>query len=225
MRRYRTEYRLWALISGSQFAVVGIGILAGEGVRLANVGRLACEAVWFAGLCAVVGWPIHAAAVACGVRLGGRIEPPEAADYDDIASPAHGGRPVRPRERLPSDDDYTFNDFRKQLDNFQRMGFGHQIDRVPGMAGSNPDGADPDAALDRVRAMIDAMTADERAHPDRIDPAAASRIAAEAGTEPADVDDLVRRFGEVRVVMRRLAKLSVWERIKLVLGLSRFPPP
>ena len=121
--------------------------------------------------------------------------------------------------------DFTLDDFRKHFDNMQKAGLKDTVRRMPGMADMIPEGEDPDFALRRVTGMIDAMTAEERADPDRIDEAARERIAAAAGVRPGDVGQFLKQFEMVRELMRRMASMSVWQRIRMVLGLRPFRPP
>lgn len=114
--------------------------------------------------------------------------------------------------------DYTLDDFRAHLGTIH-----------PGRRDSFIDlaalsGGGPEAALTRSRAIIDAMTAAERAAPNRIDEPAKQRIAAAVGGEPRDVEQLLELFGTVRAEMRRLAEMTFWQRLKLVLGIGRRRP-
>jgi signal recognition particle subunit SRP54 len=125
------------------------------------------------------------------------------------------------------DQDFTLDDFRKHLDQIQQAGLKNMLARLPGTAETVREGEDPDVALERVRRMLDAMTTEERADPARIDAAARQRIGAAAGTEPAEVERFLSRFAEIRDRLRRMANMSFWERLQLVLGspFKRFRPP
>ena len=122
-------------------------------------------------------------------------------------------------------DDFTLDDFRTQLDQLEKMGMEDVVRRMPGMAEVIPEGEDPKAALERVRRMIDAMTAEERHDPDRIDAEAGCRIAATSGTQPEEVARLLVQFERIRDLMRRMAKMSLWQRLKLVMGFGKLPGP
>jgi len=104
MRKHRTDYRLWALLT------VGVwgGLLAVDywatghvfggqlvqlipnrpgGILVIDVCNVLCMVVPAAG----VGWLAQALAVVCGVRLSDRPAPAQAADYDDAPpSPPNG---------------------------------------------------------------------------------------------------------------------------------------
>jgi signal recognition particle subunit SRP54 len=65
------------------------------------------------------------------------------------------------------------------------------------------------------------MTKDERRNPDVIDGNRRRRIARGSGTEPHEVKQFLNQFEQVRKLMRDMAKMSIWERIKMVSGLGR----
>jgi signal recognition particle subunit SRP54 len=119
--------------------------------------------------------------------------------------------------------DFTLDDFRRQLDQFQKMGPKVLIGRMPGLAAMVPEEEDPELALSRIRRMMDAMTDEERGNPDLITGSCLSRIAANSGTHPEEVGQFVSQFHQVRALMRQLAGMSLWQRLKLVLGFGKFP--
>src|ERR1700676_3816344 len=98
--------------------------------------------------------------------------------------------------------DFTLDDFRKQLDQFEKMGL--KLGRIPGLPDMIPL-EDPDVALSRMRQMIDAMTVEERNNPDLITPSCLSRIATSSGTQPQDVETFLAQFHQVREMMRRVS--------------------
>jgi signal recognition particle subunit SRP54 len=65
------------------------------------------------------------------------------------------------------------------------------------------------------------MTKEERRNPDLIDMSRRRRIAAGSGTEPHDVKKFLVQFEQVRTLMRQMAKMSVFDRIKMVTGLNK----
>jgi signal recognition particle subunit SRP54 len=120
--------------------------------------------------------------------------------------------------------DFTLDDFRGQLQNLQKIGMKEMIGRMPGMAQRIAAGWDPEVALKRVRGMIDSMTKKERKDPDIIDAGRRRRIAAGSGVQPHEVSQFLKQFDTVRALMKEMMSMSVWQRIKMVLGLTRFPP-
>ncbi len=116
---------------------------------------------------------------------------------------------------------FTLDDFRKQFQMIAQVGMKDMISRMPGMAEMIPEGEDPEVALKRVQGMIDAMTKKERRDPDLIDQSRRRRIAAGAGVEPHEVKQFLQQFDQVRALMKQMASMSVWQRLKMVTGLSK----
>ncbi len=117
--------------------------------------------------------------------------------------------------------DFTLDDFRKQFETIAKMGMKDMIGRMPGMSEMIPEGEDPELALKRVQGMIDAMTKKERADPDLIDTPRRRRIAKGAGVEPHEVNQFLKQFDQVRVLMKQMASMSMWQRLKMVTGLGK----
>jgi signal recognition particle subunit SRP54 len=116
---------------------------------------------------------------------------------------------------------FTLDDFRMHFQNLQKMGMKDMISRMPGMADMIPEGEDPEVALKRVQGMIDSMTKKERNDPDIIDINRRRRIAAGSGTEPHEVKKFLEQFDQVRALMKQMASMSLWQRIKMVTGLGK----
>lgn len=101
----------------------------------------------------------------------------------------------------------SFDDFLAQIRQVRSMGsLEGMLEMIPGggqlkgqIAGS---GADPEAEMRRMEAIILSMTAKERAHPELIDGARKRRIARGSGVQPADVNRLLKS----REAMQKLAK-------------------
>jgi signal recognition particle subunit SRP54 len=117
---------------------------------------------------------------------------------------------------------FTLDDFRKQFQQLKKMGPLKDImGSMPGMSEMIPEGEDPEAAFQRIQGMIDSMTKAERANPDIIDLTRRRRIAAGSGTDPAEIKQFLGHFDQVRVLMKKMAKMSIWERIKMVTGMGQ----
>jgi signal recognition particle subunit SRP54 len=118
--------------------------------------------------------------------------------------------------------DFTLDDFRKQFAQMAKMGPMKEIlGAMPGMSEMIPEGEDPEAALKRIQGMIDSMTKSERRNPDLIDMSRRRRIAAGSGTEPHEIKQFLNTFDQVRTLMRQMAQMSIWERLKMVTGLGK----
>ncbi|MHB1421992.1 MAG: signal recognition particle protein [Gemmataceae bacterium] len=118
--------------------------------------------------------------------------------------------------------DFTLDDFRKQFEQLKKMGpLKDLIGSMPGMSEMIPEGEDPEGAFQRIQGMIDSMTKEERRNPDVIDINRRRRIAAGSGTEPHEIKQFLSQFETVRTLMRKMAQMSIWERIKVVTGMSK----
>src|SRR6185437_955713 len=118
--------------------------------------------------------------------------------------------------------DFTLDDFRKQFAQLQKMGpMKDLLGSMPGMSEMIPEGEDPETALKRIQGMIDSMTKEERRNPDVIDINRRRRIAAGSGIEPHEIKQFLTQFETVRDLMRKMATMSIWERIKMVTGMGK----
>jgi signal recognition particle subunit SRP54 len=121
--------------------------------------------------------------------------------------------------------DFTLDDFRRQLDQVQKIGMKDLLNPLPGAPEMATDDEDPEVALNRIRQIIDAMTNEERRNPDIIDRSRRSRIAASSGTHPHDVERFLAQFDQVRGLMRQMASMTLWQRIKMITGFGKLPGP
>jgi signal recognition particle subunit SRP54 len=118
--------------------------------------------------------------------------------------------------------DFTLDDFRKQFEQLKKMGpMKDLLSSMPGMSEMIPEGEEPEAAFRRIQGIIDSMTKEERRNPDTIDINRRRRIAAGSGTEPHEIKQFLTQFVQVREIMRKMAQMSIWERIKMVTGMSK----
>jgi signal recognition particle subunit SRP54 len=122
-------------------------------------------------------------------------------------------------------DEFTLDDFRKQFEMISKMGMKDVISRMPGMSDTIPEGEDPEVALKHVQGMIDSMTKHERANPGIIDKKRQRRIAFGAGVQPHEVNQFLKQFDQVRVIMKQMASMSLWQRFKLMLGMTKHVLP
>lgn len=118
--------------------------------------------------------------------------------------------------------DFNLNDFRKQLDQLKKMGSVKDlIGHMPGMEEMIPEGEDPEKAFLKIQGMIDSMTKKERADPDCIDLSRRRRIAKGCGSEPSEIKQFLTQFEQIRQLMRQMMNMSIWERIKMITGMSK----
>ncbi|HTU18737.1 MAG TPA: signal recognition particle protein [Gemmataceae bacterium] len=118
--------------------------------------------------------------------------------------------------------DFTLDDFRKQFEQLKKMGpMKDLLGSMPGMSEMIPEGEEPEVAFKRIQGIIDSMTKAERRDPDIIDINRRRRIAAGSGTEPHEIKQFLTQFEMVRKLMRDMARMSIWERIKMVTGMGK----
>jgi signal recognition particle subunit SRP54 len=101
---------------------------------------------------------------------------------------------------------FTLEDFLKQLQNVRKMGpIKDLLEMIPGL-GKQLKGIDVDEKdFRKIEAIIQSMTPQERSHPDLIEHSRRRRIAAGSATEPADVNNLIKQFKDVKKMMKRMA--------------------
>jgi signal recognition particle subunit SRP54 len=105
-------------------------------------------------------------------------------------------------------DQFTLEDFLTQMRQMRKMGpLSGLIGMLPGMGAmkqlknANLD----EGELDRVEAIILSMTPHERAHPGVINGSRRKRIANGSGTKVQQVNQLVKQFDQMRVLMKSMA--------------------
>ena len=106
------------------------------------------------------------------------------------------------------DGDFTLDDFLEQMQQVRKMGsLTKMLGMLPGM-GQFRDQLEnfDEREIDRIQAIIQSMTPQERANPKMIDGSRRARIAKGAGRAVADVNQLVDRFFEARKMMQQMAR-------------------
>jgi len=110
---------------------------------------------------------------------------------------------ARELERKLRRAEFTLDDFTKQLRQVRAMGpLDQLLGMIPGL-GPRLRGMDVDErALGRIEAMINSMTPQERRQPQIIDGSRRRRNARGSGTSVQEVNRLLRRFAEVKKMLR-----------------------
>ncbi len=120
--------------------------------------------------------------------------------------------------------DFTLDDFLDQLQQIRKMGsFGDILGMLPGMGNVKKqlEGVDVDLngkEIRHVEAIIRSMTPAERADITIVNGSRRKRIAQGSGTRVQDVNKVLKQFGEMRKMMKKMKKLQGK-------GLSRFRLP
>jgi signal recognition particle subunit SRP54 len=121
--------------------------------------------------------------------------------------------------------EFTLDDFRKLMDQTGRLGPLNKImGMIPGMSQMKDmmGDVDAEAEMSQFRGIIDSMTPDERRNPTRvIDQSRRRRIAAGAGVEPHQVNDLVKQFDAIADVMKNMSKMGMRGRMQAMQELTQ----
>ena len=123
---------------------------------------------------------------------------------------------------------FTFEDFYATLQQVKKMGpIGDLLKMIPGMGGlakQLPEGPEAEAEMKRIEAIISSMTKAERADPGLINGSRRRRIASGSGTTVADVNQLIKQFGEMQKMMKQMGGLAKSGRLPRIPGMPRIGP-
>ena len=104
--------------------------------------------------------------------------------------------------------EFTLEDFLSQLKQVRRMGpLSSLLGMLPGGVGAQLKGVKVDEReIDRLEAIIQSMTPEERRRPELIKGSRRLRIARGSGTSVQAVNQLVKQFGQMRKLMRQIGQ-------------------
>ena len=119
---------------------------------------------------------------------------------------------VESLQRKVSSNTLTFEDFREQIQQVNRLGsFDQILDMLPGgqkiksmVAQAGPEAGVPDKEIKRVVAIIDSMNRKERRDHTILNGSRKKRIARGSGTTVQEVNRLIKQFLEARRMMKSL---------------------
>ena len=132
---------------------------------------------------------------------------------------------AKQEERLRQGE-FTLDDFRAQMGQASRMGsFSKLLSFIPGMGNvqqmMDDSDVDADAQMRTAGGIIDSMTAEEKRNPKIIDNSRRRRIAAGAGVQPQQVNDLIKSFTPMAEMMKAMASGSVKDRMSMMRQMSQ----
>jgi signal recognition particle subunit SRP54 len=105
--------------------------------------------------------------------------------------------------------EFTLDDFLEQMQQLKKMGpLGNLIGMLPGMPKELKGVQVEDDQLKRVEAIIRSMTPDERRRPEIINGSRRLRIANGSGTTTGEVNRLVKQFGDMQKMMKRMGGMG-----------------
>ncbi len=104
---------------------------------------------------------------------------------------------------------FTLDDFLEQMQALKKMGpLGGIMGMMPGMPKELKNAKIEDDDLKPIEAIITSMTPEERTFPNIIQGTRRARIAAGSGTTVADVNRLVKQFGEMQKMMKKMGVMG-----------------
>ena len=105
---------------------------------------------------------------------------------------------------------FDLEDLRDQLRSLNKMGPLQQVmEMLPGAGKLMPGGEvgeTQERQLKRMAACIDSMTPQERRHPQLLNASRKRRIAKGSGTSVEEINRLLRQYGQMRKMMKKLGK-------------------
>ncbi|WP_329740955.1 signal recognition particle protein [Dyella sp. A6] len=104
---------------------------------------------------------------------------------------------------------FDLNDMRDQLEQMTNMGgLAGLMDKLPGVSAlpENVKSKVDDGEIKRMVAIIQSMTKKERRHPDLLNGSRRARVAKGSGTQPADVNRLLKQYMQMEKMMSKLSK-------------------
>ncbi len=168
----------------------------------------------------VVGQPIVFAGIGEGLdgleqfhpdRMAGRIL--GMGDVLTLVEKAQDAVDERQAKRLEArlkKSQFDLEDLRDQLRSLAKMGPLQQVmEMIPGMGNVLPSGGiseEQEHGLKRMEAIICSMTPRERRHPQLLNGSRKKRIAKGSGTRVEEINRLLRQYGQMRKLMKRLGK-------------------
>lgn len=121
--------------------------------------------------------------------------------------------------------EFTLDDFKSMLGQTKKLGPINKImGMIPGLSGMSDmlGQVDAEADMRRLGGIIDSMTPDERRNPSKvIDQSRRRRIAAGAGVEPHEVNELVKQFDGIADIMKRMSGMGIRDRMRTMQNLTQ----
>jgi len=125
---------------------------------------------------------------------------------------------AREMERKMREDDFTLEDFRDQLRQIRKMGSIEQLmgmlPKVGPFAKIPKDASVDEGQLKSIEAIINSMTARERADHNLIDGKRRTRIAKGSGTTVQEVNQVLKQYADMRRMMKQYGNMAKAGRLK-----------
>ncbi|MCX7428096.1 MAG: signal recognition particle protein [Planctomycetia bacterium] len=121
--------------------------------------------------------------------------------------------------------EFTLDDFKKMIGQTKKLGpLNKVMSMIPGLGNMADMLGDVDAEKDmrRLVGVVDSMTPEERRNPKKtVDQSRRRRIAAGAGVEPHEVNELVKQFEGMADLMRRVSNMGIRDRMRTMQEMAK----
>jgi signal recognition particle subunit SRP54 len=127
---------------------------------------------------------------------------------EDVQRKVDAEKAAKLAEKVVKGKRFDLNDMRDQLEQMMNMGgLAGLMDKLPGMASVPQHLKDKvnDGEVKRMVAIIGSMTKKERRHPDLLNGSRKVRVARGSGTQPQDVNRLLKQYQQMEKMMSKLA--------------------
>ncbi len=113
-------------------------------------------------------------------------------------------------EKRMKQNKFDFNDFLGQMQQIKKMGdLKSLMSMIPGMSKALKDAPIDDKAINRVEAIIQSMTPQERANPEMMSLSRKKRIARGCGQTLDQINLFVKNFNDMRKMMHQMANMPM----------------
>ncbi len=127
---------------------------------------------------------------------------------EDVQRKVDAEKAQKLAEKVMKGKRFDLNDMKDQLEQMLNMGgLANLMDKLPGLSQVPQNLKDKidDKELKRMIAIINSMTRKERRHPDLLNGSRKARIARGSGTQPQDVNRLLKQHMQMEKMMSKLA--------------------
>ena len=108
-------------------------------------------------------------------------------------------------ERKIRQNEFTLEDFRKQIKKIRKMGMNKLMSMLPGIPSELRNAEIDEKQIDKIEAIISSMTNKEKRDTSILNASRRKRIAAGNGTQVSDVNQLVAQYEQMRKMMKDLS--------------------
>lgn len=108
-------------------------------------------------------------------------------------------------EKKIRQNEFTLEDFRKQIKKIRKMGMGRLMSMLPGIPSEIKNAEIDEKQIDKIEAIISSMTNKEKRDTGLLNASRRKRIALGSGTEVSDVNKLVAQYEQMRKMMKDIS--------------------